>query len=1120
MVKKPHRYATVVIFLTISVQACAANLQCKDVQSVYGTMLKGHVFQESNAANILTCGQLCNSNIRCQSINYVISRNLCELNSRAKEARPEDYVQDADRVYLTRPSERVSLGAIKEVPATSCREIKASEGARAVSGKYWLDSIKPGQVTLVSCDMRTGSEISMNVPAEFTIVSMEQLSVQIHLALITAPASLVTEETAKIIAFQTAKCQNYQVLSNADRKVTNDATPVLCDNSLGPAWFRFQGDAGTKMPTSCIPPNRCGTHAAGWLNGAHPDEYEGILFSLRAILFSGKFQPCSQADKKWRHNQSVSFDITYSLIWKMVKKPRCNAAVVIFLTIALQACADNLQCKGVQSVYGTMLKGHVFQESNAASILACSLLCNSNIRCQSINYVISRHLCELNSRTKEARPEDYVQDADRVYLTRHSERVSLGFIKEVPATSCREIKASEGASAVSGNYWLHSIKPGQVILVSCDMRTGECQNYQILSNADRKVTNDYTPLRCDNTLGPAWFRFQGDAGTKMPTSCISSHRCGTHATGWLNGAHPDEYERNVTRQISALIFLELIRVGFTWGSRYTRKNQNGRRWGQLDYYIYIRGSPVSETWLQKRPPGRNLGEHRSVRRSGTTSRVPSGITLFVFWKMVKKPHCYAAVVIFLTISLQTCAANLQCKRVQSVYGTMLRGHVFQEHNAVNILACSLLCNSNIRCQSINYVISRHLCELNNRTKEARPEDYVQDADRVYLTRPSERVSLGFIKEVPATSCREIKASEGASAVSGNYWLDSIKPGQVTLVSCDMRTGDIDECASGIHNCINGTAICTNTLGSYKCTCKSGYRGDGQNYCIPEGKGVGKWGEIALVPFSVHKSAVDLMALHWDSKLKCQNYQILSNANRKVTNDDTPFLCDSTLGPAWFRFQGDAGTKMPTSCTPSNKCGTHATGWLNGSHPDEYEAVGFVISKEMAGVTVSLGFIKEVPATSCREIKASEGASAVNGNYWLDSIEPGKVILVNCDMRTGECQNYQVLSNADRKVTNDNRPLLCDNILGPAWFRFQGDAGTKMPTSCTHPRRCGTDATGWLNGPHPDEYEGGIQIVADGPSIFKYTTAVGTISITSVEHIRGIRVIFVSVAPTEKELDTN
>ena len=103
-------------------------------------------------------------------------------------------------------------------------------------------------------------------------------------------------------------------------------------------------------------------------------------------------------------------------------------------------------------------------------------------------------------------------------------------------------------------------------------------------------------------------------------------------------------------------------------------------------------------------------------------------------------HFYQAAVIFLTccIFLQACADNLQCKGVRSISGMMLRGHVFQEHNAANILACSLLCDSNIRCQSINYVRIHHLCELNNRTKEARPQDYVQDEYRVYLTRPSER----------------------------------------------------------------------------------------------------------------------------------------------------------------------------------------------------------------------------------------------------------------------------------------------------------------------------------------------------------------------------------------------
>ena len=50
------------------------------------------------------------------------------------------------------------------------------------------------------------------------------------------------------------------------------------------------------------------------------------------------------------------------------------------------------------------------------------------------------------------------------------------------------------------------------------------------------------------------------------------------------------------------------------------------------------------------------------------------------------------------------------------------------------------------------------------------------------------VPLGSMEEVPAASCQEIKTSEGPSTVSGNYWLDSIKPGQVTLVFCDMRTG--------------------------------------------------------------------------------------------------------------------------------------------------------------------------------------------------------------------------------------------------------------------------------------------------------------------------------------------
>ena len=48
----------------------------------------------------------------------------------------------------------------------------------------------------------------------------------------------------------------------------------------------------------------------------------------------------------------------------------------------------------------------------------------------------------------------------------------------------------------------------------------------------------------------------------------------------------------------------------------------------------------------------------------------------------------------------------------------------------------------------------------------------------------------------------------------------------------------------------------------------------------------------------------------------------------------------------------------------------------------------------------------------------------------------------------------------------------------------------------------------------------VQIVTVGASTFKYKTAVGTISLTSMEHLLRNGAISVSGAPTEKELDTD
>jgi hypothetical protein len=45
--------------------------------------------------------------------------------------------------------------------------------------------------------------------------------------------------------------------------------------------------------------------------------------------------------------------------------------------------------------------------------------------------------------------------------------------------------------------------------------------------------------------------------------------------------------------------------------------------------------------------------------------------------------------------------------------------------------------------------------------------------------------------------------------------------------------DIDECSKGNHTC-QTEATCNNTLGSYTCTCRGGYEGDGKN-CQKIGK---------------------------------------------------------------------------------------------------------------------------------------------------------------------------------------------------------------------------------------------------------------------------------------------
>ena len=101
------RSSSIASFLVLGQIFCVISAQqCTEQYSIYGTMLKKHIFKRTEASDWSTCVQACEDDLICQSMNYVISKKNCELNNRTKEARPEDFVPNDKRWYMTRLNKR------------------------------------------------------------------------------------------------------------------------------------------------------------------------------------------------------------------------------------------------------------------------------------------------------------------------------------------------------------------------------------------------------------------------------------------------------------------------------------------------------------------------------------------------------------------------------------------------------------------------------------------------------------------------------------------------------------------------------------------------------------------------------------------------------------------------------------------------------------------------------------------------------------------------------------------------------------------------------------------------------------------------------------------------------
>ena len=83
-------------------------------------------------------------------------------------------------------------------------------------------------------------------------------------------------------------------------------------------------------------------------------------------------------------------------------------------------------------------------------------------------------------------------------------------------------------------------------------------------------------------------------------------------------------------------------------------------------------------------------------------------------------------------------ANDQCRTEVNIEGMALGSSVFKRCSLAAPHLCDVKCRQEITCQSYNYNRKYQICELNNRTKEARPENFLSAPAWFYMRRSNGR----------------------------------------------------------------------------------------------------------------------------------------------------------------------------------------------------------------------------------------------------------------------------------------------------------------------------------------------------------------------------------------------
>ena len=125
----------------------------------------------------------------------------------------------------------------------------------------------------------------------------------------------------------------------------------------------------------------------------------------------------------------------------------------LFLASTMEFVTANDQCRTEVNIQGMALKRSVFKSWSVAAPHLCDVKCGKEITCQSYNYNRNYQICELNNRTKEARPENFLSAPAWFYIRRLNGRG-----KKSEVDFCFSRFSPHIANLVLSHLWLRNIK--------------------------------------------------------------------------------------------------------------------------------------------------------------------------------------------------------------------------------------------------------------------------------------------------------------------------------------------------------------------------------------------------------------------------------------------------------------------------------------------------------------------------------------------------------------------------------------------------------------------------------------------------------------------------------------